>query len=369
MPTRDVLDDPRFARTLAELRAAAPEAPDEARTRLLDLAARVPPGPARWRPRLRTLALAFLPACAAAAALVLAVTRIDDGADAERTAGTTVARGGYGQAAESLAPTSRERSDGPALNDRRGDLPGSPARAPSAQLAPSRTRLQNYGVAIRLVVSDRRAVSAATSRALQVTRGLGGYVVSVSYDAAGSRAGGAYLRVRVPVDKVQVAIVRFSRLGRIDAQRIRIDDAQGTVDRLAQRVGTLGRRVSIYRSALENDTLGTRERVRLQLALDAALRSRASLVRQREASIRRASYASVSLELATRTKAREIVVPPSDGRIERAAERALGALETVGVALVYLTILLGPLVLLGVLSLAGLRLRRRRSEKRLLASA
>ncbi len=364
MPTRDGLDDPRFARTLAELRAAAPAAPASARERVLELGARVPPTRSRLRlPGLRTLALAIVPACAAAAALALAVTRIDGGGG-ERAAGTTVASRGYGQAAESLAPARQDRAHGPALN-----LPGSPARARSVQLAPSRARLQNYGVSMRLIVRDRRAVSAATSRALQVTRGLDGYVVSVSYNAAGAGPGGASLRVRVPVDKVQIAIVRFSRLGRIDAQRIRIDDAQGAVDRLAERVGTFGRRVSIYRSALENDTLRARERVRLQLALDAALRSRANLVRQREASIRRASYASVSLELATRSKAREVVVPPVDGRIERAAERALGALETVGVALVYLTILLGPLVLLGVLSLAGLRLRRRRSEKRLLASA
>ena len=74
-----------------------------------------------------------------------------------------------------------------------------PARSASARSSRSKWRTRTH-------------FPQATQRALQVTRSLGGYAVSVSYGSA-EEAGTASLVLRVPTAKVQDAIARLSEPG------------------------------------------------------------------------------------------------------------------------------------------------------------
>src|SRR5207247_4365504 len=87
---------------------------------------------------------------------------------------------------------------------------------------PAGGRAQLYGAELTLRVRD---LSAATKRALRLTRAFGGYVRTVD-SGSGTQSGRAYLVVRIPVRRVQEAIVRFSSLGRIVDQHVSIQDVQ-----------------------------------------------------------------------------------------------------------------------------------------------
>src|SRR5215510_14291689 len=67
-------------------------------------------------------------------------------------------------------------------------------------------RAQQVGATMTLEVKDSNAVSKAAQDALELTRSLGGYVVSSSVTTG--EQGSAFLTVRVPVDQVQDAITR-----------------------------------------------------------------------------------------------------------------------------------------------------------------
>ena len=62
------------------------------------------------------------------------------------------------------------------------------------------------------------------------TRALGGYVRTVDY-GEGRGEGTARLVVRVPIGRVQTAILRFSELGTILDQHVSVRDVQPGLDR------------------------------------------------------------------------------------------------------------------------------------------
>ena len=86
-------------------------------------------------------------------------------------------------------------------------------------------------------VQDSDAVSGAAQDALELTRMLGGYVVS-SYVSTGEE-GSASITVRVPVAKVQDAIAGLSGLGRIVSQQVNVQDQQESIDALERRMRSL----------------------------------------------------------------------------------------------------------------------------------
>ena len=91
-------------------------------------------------------------------------------------------------------------------------------------------------------MKDVDALSDATQKALQITRDLGGYVVSVSY--ATSETGVSSLTLKVPTANVQDAIVRLTGLGKIVSQQVQIDDLQGQVDELTKRETALREQIA-----------------------------------------------------------------------------------------------------------------------------
>ena len=207
--------------------------------------------------------------------------------------------------------------------------------APNGGPAPSRRRAQQVQASLRLLVDDPDDLSAATQRALRTTRRLGGYLVAVDYGTPEATEGSANVRVRVPVSRVQAAIVDFSNLGRILGQQTRITDLQQRLDALTRQL----RRA-------KGDKVRT-----------------AILRRERIALNRRAAYATVDLALTTHEPEQK-VVPPS--RLERAVDDATGVLTAELAIAAYILIVASPFLVLLAATFAGSRAYRRYADQRLL---
>ena len=133
-------------------------------------------------------------------------------------------------------------------------------------------------------MTDTDALSKATQQALQTTRSLGGYVVSVSY--ATGRTGASSLTVRVPTSRVQDAITRLSSLGTIVAQQVQIDDLQESIDTLSKRIAGLQERIARLTAQIEDSSVDEQTRATLT-ARRAAARAELATLRRASAPVRR----------------------------------------------------------------------------------
>lgn len=315
------MTDERFDELVRELRASRPVAPDHLRDRVAAIAAR-PTAPAPVRPRRLGARWVLGPAAAAAVAGAIAVAVVSDGGE---------------QAPQQVVSAPLvERASTESAGD--GALSGTS----TAPIKPA-TRAQLYSAEITLRVKD---LSDVTQDALRQTRALGGYVRTVDY-GEGRGEGTARLVVRVPIARVQTAILRFSELGTILDQHVSVRDVQPRLDRRFQRIAEL-RRVM--------PTLSGDELASAQAELEALQTAQAKERRQ-------ASFATVALALTTAEKE---AVPAQPGRIERAFHRAAGVLAAEAVAVVYASVVAAPFILLGLATFAAMRVMRRRSDDRLL---
>jgi uncharacterized protein DUF4349 len=347
------------AELISELRAARPTAPDALRERVRELAAREP------EPRrspfagfsLRRLSAVALPAAAAlalATAGAIGLTRSGDAPSIAVNYGETVTR----EAAPPTAPPASSAQDS-AL----GKLGSGTAPAPAVGPVPGRP--QRFSAQLTLEVADADALSAATQRALQVTRSLGGYAVSVSYGSA-EETGTASLVLRVPTAKVQDAIARLSSLGTIVGEQVQIDDLGDQLQSLEQRERSLREQIARLTGRLASEDLTDEQRAVLQARRAAAQRQLAA-VRQEQAGVQReASLATLSLALRTEQGA---AVPAPQSRLDRTLDEALGVLAWEGIALLYAAIVVAPFALLAAAGIIGARYRRRREDERLLAAS
>jgi Domain of unknown function (DUF4349) len=206
---------------------------------------------------------------------------------------------------------------------------------------PTRGRAQEYRATLTVLVDGTEDLSTTTQRALRATRRLGGYILTVDYGTPEPSEGTASLRVRIPVTRVQAAIVQFSELGRILAQHTQISDLQQTVDDLTRRIRRLER------------TGGSREQI-------------AALRRQRTEINRRAAFATVSLDLTTHAPQKS---PASPGRLERAIDDATGVLAAELAIGAYALIVAAPILLLLAGGFVASRTYRRHADQRLLERA
>jgi hypothetical protein len=232
-----------------------------------------------------------------------------------------------------------------------GSLPATPGRA------------QLYDAELTLKVKN---LSSATKRALRLTNDFHGYVRSVDY-GSGSEHGQAYLTLRVPVGSVQAAIVKFSALGEIVDQHVSIKDVQPTVDRRFRQMQSIRDAIAKIQAQLESPSLSADERKALENRLVAQRRRLVVLQRQQAALERLASYATV--ELALRSVDKAVVVPQHPNRIERVLDRSWSILLDEVKAVLYVLVVGAPLLVLAAVGFVVVRLRRRRDEARLLASA
>ena len=352
------LGDPRFEEIVRELREKAPPAPDGLRERV-GATARSESARTVWRRRWnlglrRGLALAA--ACTVAvgvgAALVNGLAGSRDPGRRELGAQRGQPAAGVTTGAES-SPKAGRVTDAESQDSLLERLSGT-------ALPPARRRLQDYDARMRLRVKDAAALDRATKRAMRDTRSLGGFVASIDFGTRAEDQGDASLVLRVPVTRVQEAVARYTELGTIVSQQVKIDDLQPQADRLSQSAAELRRRIAELVAKSRKSGLTVDERIQLENAR----RDLQSVIGQRSRLVREASYATVTLELTTDKAAEKREAPGAFRTFWDDASKILG---TELIWLLYALVVAGPFVLLAILALVAERSRRRRSADSLLA--
>jgi hypothetical protein len=230
---------------------------------------------------------------------------------------------------------------------------------------PSATRLNRYEAWLRVQV-DRDSLSRSATQAMQIARGYGGYVASVDLNTPGNR-GRAALVLRVPVTKVQDAVLRLGRLGDVTAQHVTIQDLQRQFNAQERELIKLRAYIAGLERALKDPALPVDQRLRLQLQLAEAKRSLTLKTRAHNSTAREGRLATVSVGLFVPGAA--TAKPDHPGRLERTLRDAGGFLVAEVAWLLYAVIVAAPIALLVALALFAARAVRRGSERRLLESA
>ena len=337
-----------------ELRASRPSAPLELRARVREIAAAQPkPKPvpwASWRFPGRRGVLVAVPATVALAFATAGVVGLasSDGPSTESLAQRDTSESFSAQTAPPVSSTEAGKALDQAL--------GSGA-------ATGANRAQKVSATLTVEVPDSDAVSRAAQDALNLTRSLGGFVVTSSV-ATGDQ-GSASITVRVPVDRVQDAIAGLSGLGRIVSQQVTVEDRQESIDAFQRRSRSLRSQIALVNARLESESLDAETRARLEARLKnlkADLRgARVSL------DVLRSEARMSTIQLAVVTPGLfGAVAPPS--RIDRAIEEALNVLAWEGVIALAMLIVLAPFALVAFAAWLGRRLYRRHEEERLLAT-
>ena len=354
-------DEQRLARLIYELQAAKPVAPEGLRERVQALAGTES---ARRPTLLERISLRR-------ALLVLAPAVVIVAVGAAVVQGLVTATADVDEAVPGRAIATERDEVGGALGVRgTRDVPqGRVLRQSleSANVPASPGRTQDYYAALRLRVDDLDDLSARTQEALRLTtRRYGGYVVSTSYRNPRAGEGDATLELRVPIGRVQEALVAFSQLGAIVSQNVTIRDLQGQIDRWTRDIRRLRDRMDALRASLLDPNLTAAERARLESQLARARATVASLEQQRRLLQRRGRFAKISLALTTQQPAAK---EESPGRIERAVDDAGSVLAKEVAFGLYALIVAAPFLLLIALALVGARAGRRRADQRLLERA
>ena len=228
-------------------------------------------------------------------------------------------------------------------------------------LPPSTTRLNKYNAWLRVRVDEDR-LAKVTTRAMQIARGYGGYVSSVDMNTPGQH-GTASLVLRVPVTKVEDAVLRLGQLGEVTAQRVRIQDLQRQANVLQREIAKLQATISALERKAANGTLTPQE----QYELAEAKASLAAKTKARATTVREGTLATVSMTFFTPQAA--AVVPHESGRLGRTLSNAGDFLVRELSWLLYALIVVGPIALLAAAAVLTVRAARRRSDARLLEGA
>lgn len=329
---------------LDELRVSGPPPSDELRERVRALAAPRSPagGQRRW--------LLLVPAMAVAASVgVAAVSVLGPASAPPRSHAGEAVRG----AAWVTSTVSASAYDAQQLTQSRASAGGA-----SGAPVPSAERAQRYRADIVVHVADNGELGRSAARAMQLTRDLGGYLVSASQETSVDGTGRSALVVRVPTARVQRAIVRFAQLGTILRQDVQVQDLQQQLDTLFRQAQGLRARIT----ELEGQPASAKREAKLR-----ALRLRLDELTGRGASVKRsARYARVALTLTTADDATVVPPPHRPGRLERAWHRAVDVLAQELVIVLYAAVVAGPLALLALLAWIAARGGRRRSREALL---
>lgn len=341
MSPLELVDD-RFEQLASELRAARPVAPIELRGRIESLA---PPSGRRRALPLRRLVPAVGLAALAGSLGVAAVIGVVNSGSGDATNHGLQARG---STTEAFARTPQ----------------GTPLRAAKdlrqQALSPARGRLQQYDASLTLRVQDADRLSARTQQAMRVTRSLGGYVASASFDVPG-RQGTSTLVLRIPIARAQRALAAFAGYGTLLSQEISVQDLQQRADAQSSRIAALKRTIRALEAQLQG-SISQAERDRLEHLVSIEKSRLTAQQKTLRATVRRAELARVALTLVTPTP--EASAAP--GRFDRTLDDAGSVLAREVEILLYALIVVGPLLVLGGIAVALGRAQRRRSDRRLL---
>jgi len=335
-----------------ELKATRPAAPTALRARVREIAAEKATPRASFWPQLRLpvrrIALVAVPAAAAvaiASAGVLGLARSDGEVAVLRD------RAGTNESFEKSVPQAATPET------LQGNL------SQDSAIAPDLGRAQRVSATLTVEVADSDGVSQAAQKALTLTESLGGHVVSANVSTGDE--GSAALTVRIPVAKVQDAIVQLSALGRIVSQQVTIDDLQATLDTLEQRERSVRAQIALVTTRLETESLDASTRARLESRLQTLRAELRQLQRDTAATSAEARMATIQLSVVTPGVLGAVPVP---SRLDRTLDEALNVLLWEGVVALAIVIVAAPFALLLLAMWLGRRFYRRREEDRLLAT-
>jgi hypothetical protein len=225
-----------------------------------------------------------------------------------------------------------------------------PARALAP--APNAKRVERYSTSLELRVRDAAALSAASKHAVAIAHLLGGYEQRVNVDT--ERASGyANLVLRIPKPHVQEVVRRLTALGTIVSENVQVQDLQGGINAADRTIARLQRELADLR-AQPQDPQTERRIATLTAQVERLQRGRA-------ATIRSARYATVDLQLTTRT-------PPVPVQHGHGPLHGLGvAFRWIGIGAVYAVAIGGTFAVLAFVVWLGTRAVRRRREDALLS--
>lgn len=320
----------------AALLSETPAAPPVLRERVAAITTLTPPQRRVTARRILAIAVPAAAALSLAAAVAVGLNTAVSPAPSTEAAPPKVASSDEGRETAPVIGEASRRALAPALD--------------SAAPAPTRGRAQDYRASLTLLVDGTDDLSTTTQKALRTARRLGGFVSSVSYSTPEPGEGTAAVGLRIPVSRVQAAVVQFSGLGQILAQDTQIADLQQGLDDLTRRIRALERKAASLRGE---------ERARV-LAQIAALRA------QRVQINRQAAFATVELNLTTHEPKEPAAAP---GRLDRALHDAVGILLAELAIAAYALIVASPLIVLLVAAFFGSRAYRHHADQRLLERA
>jgi Flp pilus assembly protein CpaB len=225
----------------------------------------------------------------------------------------------------------------------------------------SDNRAQRISATLTVEVENSNGVSTAAQEALDLTKSLGGYVVSSSVTTG--EEGNATLTVRIPVAKVQQAIVQLSGLGRIVSQQVQTDDLQGSLDALERRERSVRAQIAIVTARLDSESLDAPTRALLEARLKTLRSELRQLRRDTAATSAEARMATIQMSIVTPDVLGAVPVP---SRLDRSLDEALNVLVWEGVVALAIAIVAAPFALIIAATWIGRSLYRRREEERLL---
>lgn len=316
------------------LRSQTPSAPYDLRERVAAIAATAPASPKFTPRRVLQIAIPAVAGLSLAAALAVGLSSAIKGPGEQlRSAGGATAEAD--QNLELRPAVTREA----ATDFAAPPLPDDPRALKLSTPTPSAGgRAQDVRSSMTLLVDGTGDLSATTQRALRIARRLGGYVVSVQYATPKPGEGTAAVTLRIPVTRVQAAVVQLNGLGEILSQQTRITDVQQRLDDLTRQL---------------RNAKGDKSRI-------------AALRRQRTAIRRQAAFATLDVNLTTHAPTKPKAAP---GRLENAIDDATGILAAELAIGAYALIVASPLLLLLVAAFFGNRTYRRHADQRLLERA
>lgn len=264
------------------------------------------------------------------------------------------------RAASTVPGTLEAQSEAAMPAQKDGDAAAWQAAPPSAGVVgPTPGTLQRFEAELSLKVDDVEALSDATKQAQRIALEHGGSVASLSYDAPAQGVGAAQITLRIPTARVQSALAQLAQLGTILGQRYGIQDLQQQADSLQKQIEDTQRQIARIQAQLGNPGLTDEN--------ESVLRSRLANARQKLAGLReamrttRAEGAASTVYLSLTTEEIE-AAPVGGGRLDDVRN----VLEWEAIAALYVLVVAGPFVLLGVLVWLAMRLLRRRETARLL---
>ena len=361
----------RLQGLVRELRADAPTAPAPLRAQVRALGEQ-PTRRRRALPRRRTaLALAFVLLAVASVGAGVALRgggTADDQANAGAAAPTATmpeVRALPEEESEEGAGAdldSDRRFNGVALDGTTRAQKATSAFGEAPSVAPA-GRATDVDLWMELRLADADELSQATSEAMGITRELGGWVAGSAVDTEGEE-GTAELALRVPVGRLEDAMVRLGELGTVTGQEIETVDLQAGIDRRVDRIEWLERTIRVLELRLGSGTLTPEEELRVRLRIERHENEIRDLRRATRADRREAATSELTLALHTREAAPK--QDDDEGGAAGVARDALEFLAAAGAIALFVAIVASPLVLLLVLLWLAFRARSRRIESRLL---